>query len=235
MIPKIDTAVVLVGGAGTRLRPLTNNIPKAMIMVCNKPLLEWIIESLRDNEVRQIILGVAYKKEKIINYFGDGAKFGVNIKYSIHTVDGGTGEGFRLAISRYINKDVFFAMNGDQITNLKLSELADFHIKHDSFATIAITNPSCPYGHVKDNKENDITEFVEKPTCRCALCSTGIYVFNRNILNYLPEKGDVEKTTFQTLAKSQKLKAYQFSGFFITINTQKDVVEAEQELRRWYK
>lgn len=235
MNQKIDTAVVLVGGPGTRLKPLTNNFPKAMMRVCDKPLLEWIIESLRDNEVRQIILGVAYKKEKIIDYFGDGARFDVNIKYSVHTVEGGTGEGFRLAIKRYIDQDIFFAMNGDQITDLKLSDVADFHMRHNSLATVAVTNPSCLYGHVQTNEEYDVIGFVEKPTCPCALCSTGIYVFNRDILNYLPESGDVEKTTFQILAKSRRLKAYPFSGFFITINTHKDLAKAEQALRRQYK
>jgi mannose-1-phosphate guanylyltransferase len=229
---KIDTAVVLVGGPGTRLKPLTYNLPKAMISVCDKPLLEWIIGWLRENEVRQIILGVAYKKQKIIDYFGDGARFGVNIKYSVHSVEGGTGEGFHLAISRYIDKDMFFAMNGDQITDLKLNDLAAFHIRHSSLATVAITSPPCPYGHIRANEEHDVIEFIEKPACLDAPCSTGIYVFNRDILSRLPEKGDVEKTTFPTLAKSRLLKAYQFNGFFITVNTTKDLVEAEQELRR---
>src|SRR3990170_7847841 len=125
---KIDTAAVLAGGQGDRLKPLTNGLPKGMVEICNKPLLQWIIEWLRNNDVREIILGVAHLKEKIIDYFGDGTKFGVNIRYSVHTVEGGTSEGFRLAISRYVDRDVFFAMNGDQITDLNLNDLANFHV-----------------------------------------------------------------------------------------------------------
>ena len=76
---KVDTAVILAGGSGDRLKPLTNDLPKGMVEVYGKPLLQWIIEWLRDNKVTQIVLGVAHKKEKIINYFGDGKNFGVDL------------------------------------------------------------------------------------------------------------------------------------------------------------
>lgn len=232
---KVDVAVVLSGGPGTRLRPLTNDAPKGMIEVGGKPLLQWIIEWLRDNGIRQVVLGVAYLKEKIIEYFGDGNKFGVDIQYSVHSVEGGTGEGFRLAISRYIDQKVFFAMNGDQITELNLSDLADFHIKHNPVATVAVSNHRCPYGHVQINGENNVTDFIEKPLCPLALCNTGIYVLTHEILDYLPEKGDAERITFPALIKSRNLKAYSFNGFFVTINTQKDLFEVERELKRRHR
>lgn len=88
MNTKLDTAVVLAGGAGTRLKPLTGSIPKGMVEICGKPLLEWIVDWLVDNGVRNIVFGVAYRKDKIIDYFGDGSKFNANIKYSVHTVEG---------------------------------------------------------------------------------------------------------------------------------------------------
>lgn len=228
----INTAVVLAGGPGERLKPLTENLPKGMVEICGKPLLQWIVEWLRDNKVKRIVLGVVYMKEKIINYFGDGANFNVDIKYSVHTVEGGTAEGFRLAINRYIDQDSFFAMNGDQITDLNLNDLADFHKKYNSIVTIAVTNPHCPYGHVQVNGKYDVIGFTEKPFCPHALCNTGIYVFNREILHYLPERGDVEKTTFSTLAKFHRLKMYPFNGFFVTVNTYKDLIEAEEALGR---
>jgi NDP-sugar pyrophosphorylase family protein len=232
---KIDTAVVLAGGQGDRLKPLTNGLPKGMVEICNKPLLQWIIEWLRNNDVREIVLGVAYLKEKIIDYFGDGTKFDVNIRYSVHTVDGGTGEGFRMAINRYTGRNVFFAMNGDQITDLNLSNLANFHMNYDAVATMAVTNLHCPYGHVEIDDEHDVAGFIEKPICLHMSCNTGIYVFNREILHYLPARGDIEKTAFLSLAKSHRLKAYPFKGFFVTINTHKDLIEAERELERTRK
>jgi len=231
----VDTAVVLVGGPGKRLKPLTNDIPKAMVRICGKPFLEWIIEWLRDNKVGNVILGVSHLKEKIMQYFGDGSSFGVEIKYSTHTIQGGTGEGFRLAINRHVDDEVFFAMNGDQMTDLNLRNLAKFHLKHGSVATMAIFNPRCYYGHVQMNDEGDIVSFVEKQTCPYAYCNTGIYAFNQKILDYLPEKGDVERTTFPLLTKSKLLKAFLFNGFFVTVNTYKDLIEAEKELKRRHK
>lgn len=227
----IDTAIILAGGSGTRLKPLTNDLPKGMIKIYGKPLLRWIIEWLRDNDVRRIILGVAYQKEKIKEYFGEGEAFGVDIKYSVHTVEGGTSEGFRLAISRYVDSDVFFAMNGDQITDLDLVDLANFHRKHDPVATMVVAHPTCPYGHVHINDKNDVIGFVEKPSCPHTLCNIGIYTFKHEILQYLPERGEVEKETFPVLARSHRLKVYPFRGFFVTVNTFKDLIKAEKELR----
>jgi NDP-sugar pyrophosphorylase family protein len=228
----LSSAVVLAGGEGERLKPLTENLPKGMIEICGKPLLQWIVEWLRDNKIKQVVLGVAYMRENIINYFGDGSDFDVDIRYSVHTVEGGTAEGFRLAINRYISQDAFFAMNGDQISDLNLDDLAGFHIKHNSVATMAVTSPHCPYGHVRTNDKHEAVDFLEKPLCPRAVCNAGIYVFNREILRYLPERGDVEKTTFSSLSKIHQLNVYPFNGFFITVNTHKDLIEAEEVLRR---
>lgn len=223
---------MLAGGPGNRLRPLTEDTPKGMVNICGKPLLEWIIEWLRSNEVKRIVLGVAYLKEKIIQYFGDGEGFDVGIKYSVHSIEGGTSEGFRLAISRYTNTDVFFAINGDQITDLNLNELASFHLRNKATATIVAANPRCPYGHIRVDDSRNVVGFAEKPPCLHAFCSTGIYVFRKDILSYLPERGDVEKTTFPILAKKRQLKVYPFKGLFITINTHKDLIMAEQGLMK---
>jgi NDP-sugar pyrophosphorylase family protein len=230
---KVNTAIVIAGGSGTRLKPMTNNLPKAMVKIHGKPLLQWIIEWLRDNDVTQIILGVAYLKDEIIKYFGDGEKFGVDVKYSFHTVDGGTAEGFRLAISKHVDCDVFFAMNSDQLTNLNLSALVDFHLKQNVTATVVVTNPNCPYGHVQVDDKFNPTGFIEKPPCLHAFCNTGIYIFNKNILRYLPEKGNVEETTFPSLSKERQLKVYPLKGFFITVNTYSDLATAELQLARW--
>ncbi|TMI49011.1 hypothetical protein E6H22_03840, partial [Candidatus Bathyarchaeota archaeon] len=90
----VRTAVVLSGGEGIRLLPITKDLPKGLVKVGGKPLLQWVVEWLRENGVTSIVMGVAYLKDHIINYFGNGDRFGVEIKYSIHTVQGGTGEGF---------------------------------------------------------------------------------------------------------------------------------------------
>src|SRR3989441_12279664 len=106
---RIRSAVIISGGEGVRLRPITSDLPKGLVRVAGKPLLQWVVEWLRQNDVSNLVIGVAYLKEKIMRYFGDGNKFGVSIRYSIHSVDGGTGEGFRLAISRHVDDQSFFA------------------------------------------------------------------------------------------------------------------------------
>ncbi|HEX9240797.1 MAG TPA: sugar phosphate nucleotidyltransferase, partial [Candidatus Bathyarchaeia archaeon] len=103
------TAVVLSGGEGIRLRPITADLPKGLVKVSGKPLLRWVVEWLKANKISNIVVGVAYLKEHMIDFFGDGAPFGVNIQYSVHSVRGGTGEGFRLATSRYVDDETFFA------------------------------------------------------------------------------------------------------------------------------
>src|SRR3989454_11264406 len=139
------TAVVLSGGEGIRLRPITADLPKGLVKVGGKPLLQWVVEWLKANGVSNIVMGVAYLKDQIVDFLGDGERFGVKIQYSVHTVPGGTGEGFRLAISRYVDDETFFALNGDQITDLKLKSLLAKHRRSGALSTIAVVPPATPF------------------------------------------------------------------------------------------
>jgi len=228
---RIKTAVILAGGEGLRLRPLTNDSPKAMTVAAGKPLLQWVLEWLRQNLVQNIVIGVAYKKGKIIDYFGDGKRFGVTINYSSHTVEGGTAEGFRLAIERYVDDDVFVAMNGDELVDLVVSDFARHHFSNGGIATIAVGPLRSPYG-VVELEGKDVVGFQEKPIIRSHYVSVGTYIFSREIVEYLPEKGDIERTTFPKLASMRKLKAYVHDGFWATVNTLKDLEDVEYELKR---
>ncbi|MEM7824408.1 MAG: sugar phosphate nucleotidyltransferase, partial [Candidatus Aenigmatarchaeota archaeon] len=111
----VKTAVVLVGGAGLRMYPLTENKPKCMIEIAGKPILFWVLNWLKSNGIKNVVVGVAYKKEIVVNYLKNN-NFGLNIAISEHSVEGETGEGFRLAIERYVNDENFIAMNGDELT-----------------------------------------------------------------------------------------------------------------------
>jgi len=231
----VGTAVILAGGQGLRLRPLTNDFPKAMINVAGKPLLEWTLDWLKENEIYNIIIGVAYKKDKIIDYFGDGERFGVKIRYSTHTVEGGTIEGFRLAIARYVSDDFFLAMNGDELVDLNIKNLVEYHISNKGLATITVGPLRSPYGVVnveQASKGYDVIQFIEKPILKTHFVSTGTYVFSRKLLEYLPENGDIERSVFPKLASMRKLKAYLHDGFWVTINTIKDLQDAENQIKR---
>ena len=116
-------------------------------------------------------------------------------------------------------------MNGDQITDLNLNKLLNFHVKNDPLVSIAAVHPRCPFGQVKIDKNCKVRGFMEKPTCLSAYINIGVYVFNHNILSYLPKTGNIENTTFPELAKSNKIKAYVYSGLFMTVNTTKELIE----------
>jgi NDP-sugar pyrophosphorylase family protein len=91
-----------------------------MLPIAGKPILQWILEWLARQGVGRVVMGVAYQKEKIVNYFQDGSRFGLDLVYSTHTVEGGTAQGFRLAIERHVHDDTFIAMNGDELCNINL-------------------------------------------------------------------------------------------------------------------
>lgn len=228
----VKTAVVLAGGAGSRLYPLTNNRPKPMIKLLGKPILQWVIEWLRHNRISEIILGVAYHKEAVIDYFKDGSSFGVRIKYSIHSIDGETGEGFRLAISRHVTDDLFIAVNGDEITNFNLGSLISYHVKNDPVATIAVAHPRSPFGVINVDGDGLVSSFAEKPLISSLLVSIGVYSFRNRIIDYLPEKGPIEKTAFPLLVKENLLRALPINGIWLTVNTMKDLKLAEKVLKK---
>ena len=224
----IATAVILAGGEGLRLRPLTSDRPKAMIMLAGKPILDWVIQWLVRNSITRIIVGVAYKKEVVIDHISKHSLNDVEFKFSEHTVEGGTGEGFRLAIERHVRDDTFLAMNGDEITDIKVPEFADFHSRHGGLATIAVSPLRSPFGVVEISGDT-VTGFSEKPLLD-KYVSTGVYVFDRKILEFLPVTGNIENETLPRLARARQLKAYRHQGFWGTVNTLKDLREIENEL-----
>jgi mannose-1-phosphate guanylyltransferase len=226
-----QTAVVLSGGEGIRLRPITKDLPKALVKVGGKPLLQWVVEWLKANRIRNIVMGVAYLKEHIIDYFGDGTRFGVDIRYSVHTVEGGTGEGFRIAMARHVDEDTFFALNGDQITNIRLSSMLGRHANSGALATIAVVHPRLPFGLVDVDWHDNCRGFLEKPVLKDRFISTGVYVFNRAIAEYLPKRGDIERATFPKLSRQRRLAAYKHPGSFITVNSLRELEEAEEALK----
>lgn len=225
-------AIVLSGGEGIRLRPITKDLPKGLVEVGGKPLLQWVVEWLKINGIKNIVLGVAYLKDQIIDYFGDGSNFGVHIVYSVHTVEGGTGEGFRLAIARHVRDDTFFALNGDQITNIRLAGMLTRHRTTGAMATIAVVHPKLPFGLVDVDPTGICNGFLEKPVLKDRFISTGVYVFDKSITNYLPQQGDIERATFPKLSRRHKLAAYTHPGSFITVNSLRELEEAEVALEK---
>ena len=227
----VKTAVLLVGGASLRMHPLTLDKPKCMVEVNGKPVLYWILKWLKNHSIENVVLGVAYKKDMVIDYIKNN-DFGLNAMISEHTIEGETGEGFRLAVERYVKDENFVAMNGDELTNLNLTKMIEFHLNNKSLATIAISPLRSPFGII-ELWEDSIVGFKEKPILPDKFVSTGIYVFNYKIKEYLPEKGHIEKNTFPMLAEMGGLKAYKLNSNerWLTVNTIKDIIRADEEFK----
>lgn len=238
---KINTAVILAGGAGTRINPYTReelkiDRPKPMIEIQGKPLLHWTLEKwLIPYGIKHIVFGVAFKKEFIINYFKKN-NLGIDIDFSIHSVDGETGEGFYKAISRYVKEDTFLAMNGDELTNININIFADFHFKCNGIATIIASQYQIPYGILKI-ENNTIVGFEEKPLIKDKYISTGIYIFNKKILDYIPENGSIERIAFNRLAENKVLKSYILpkDKTWLTVNNLKQLEIAEKNINNLWR
>jgi mannose-1-phosphate guanylyltransferase len=225
----IQTAVILVGGAGLRMRPYTEDRPKCMIPLRGKPLIHWTIAWLKNYGFNHIVLGVAYRKEVIIDYFKKNPP-SVKVDFSEHTQEGETGEGFRLATERFVNDENFLAMNGDEFTNLNLKKFREFHLRHKPVVTIAVAPMQSPFA-ILEIEGNDIVGFKEKPVLKDRPISIGIYIFNHAIRDYLPNRGAIERTAFQLLAQRRLMKAYRLSENerWLTINSVKDLSIAEEK------
>ncbi|WP_457752613.1 sugar phosphate nucleotidyltransferase [Thermococcus sp.] len=185
-------AVIMAGGKGTRLLPLTVYRPKPMIPFFNKPLMEYVLKSLVDAGVDEIFVLVGYLKERIMDYFGDGSEFGVEIHYS-------NGENIKLgtagATKKVVDKieDTFIVASSDVLTNLNIRALYEYHKKKKALATIALSEVEDPtqYGIAIVDNENIIIRFKEKPKPEEAfsnLVNAGIYVFEPEVFDLIPPK-----------------------------------------------
>ncbi len=206
-------AVIMAGGFGTRLKPLTNNAPKPMIHVANKPMMEHVVNLLKIHGIVDLIVLLYVQPEVIKNYFKDGAGFGVNIEYVLAEEDYGTAGAVKNVekIIKDGNDDDFLVISADIITDVNLKKPIDFHIGKKSDATIVLTrveNP-LPYGIVITDSEGRVTKFLEKPTWSEVFSdtvNTGIYILRKNVLKLIPEKSefDFSKDLFPLLLKENK-------------------------------
>ena len=183
-------AVIMAGGFGTRLRPLTNNLPKPMVPIVNKPILEHLITLLGSHNIKEYIVLLYYKPDIIKDYFKDGSAFGVDIKYILPEHDFGTAGAVKLS-EEYI-KDNFLVISGDVLTNFNLTDFYNFHVDNNSLASISLYNSGNPvqYGIVLSDNENRIVNFLEKPVSSEVFSdtiNTGIYYFKKEVFEHIPE------------------------------------------------
>jgi len=182
---KSNPVVIMAGGLGARLGELTKDMPKPMLHVGEKPILETILENFIDHGFNHFYICVNYKSEKIVDYFGDGSRFGVSIKYVHESKRLGTAGGLSL-IGETI-KEPLIVVNGDVLTTLDFSELIDFHVEKKSAATMCIREYeyNIPYG-VIESSGSKIMALKEKP-CLTYEVNTGVYVLDPTVLKHIPQ------------------------------------------------
>ncbi|OGB89159.1 hypothetical protein A2625_02430 [candidate division WOR-1 bacterium RIFCSPHIGHO2_01_FULL_53_15] len=188
-------AIVLAGGLGTRLHPLTVNIPKPMIPVANQPLMEYVVYLLRKHKIKDITALLYHQPETIKDYFGDGKKFGVNISYVEAKEDYGTAGAVRFAAQNFA--EPFLVISADLITDFDLAEIIKFHNDKQAMATLVLTRVANPlqYGIVITGKDGRIKHFLEKPSWSEVFSDTincGIYILDPAVFEYIPTGRSVD-------------------------------------------
>lgn len=236
LTPKINQAVILAGGEGIKLRPLTYEVPKALIPVAGKPILEHVIELLRDAEIRTIVLAVGHLGHKIKEHFGNGSKFGIEIHYSQESHALGTAGALKLAKAS-LHGGPFVVLHGDILVDINISELISFHQDQHVVGTLALTTSSetSEYGMVL-LRGSKIVDFIEKPSKKEAtsrLINSGIYVFEEDIFNFISGTNEIQlEDIFPVLAKEGKLGGFSFEGRWLDVSTPKAYEEA---IKLWSK
>ncbi|MCS7099130.1 MAG: NDP-sugar synthase [Sulfolobales archaeon] len=225
-------AVVIAGGLGKRLRPLTEDRPKCLVEVGGKPIVEWQIEWLRSNGVDTVIILAGHHRDKLVEFLGSGARFGVSVAYVVEDEPLGTGGAIKNA-EKIVGRENFIAVNGDIITNIPARDLVKYlEDSAEAVAVVALVPLKSPYGIVEVDRSGVIRSFREKPVIRDHYINAGVYAMRPEIFQYLPERGDIEKETFPKLASEGRLfgRVY-LDRYWRSIDTVKDVEEASREVR----
>jgi len=216
--------LILAGGYGKRLRPLTNKIPKPLIKLNKKPIIEWQIQWLKQYNIDSFIIGLGYLKHKLINHF-IGKKY--NIEYVIENEPLGTGGAIKNAFNLLKNEKQFMVINGDIITNLNCSKLV--LLKND-LVSMALVPLKSPYGVIK-TKGSRVSEFREKPILNGYWLNAGIYLMSNKIFKYIPLKGSIEDL-FQEQAKRNRINSIKFTNiYWRSIDSIKDMDEGSFDLK----
>ncbi len=229
-------AVIMAGGEGSRLRPLTCSRPKPMVPVMNRPCMEYIINLLRYYQITEIGVTLQYLPDDIRNYFGRGTGFGVNLRYFVEDTPLGTAGSVKNAAS--FLDETFIVISGDALTDCNLKEAYDFHKEKGALATLVLTSVNCPleYGVVITNREGRITRFLEKPgwgEVFSDTVNTGIYILEPEVLDHIqPGKMvDFSKDLYpKLLAAGKPLYAFMTKGYWCDIGSVEAYLQSHYDL-----
>jgi NDP-sugar pyrophosphorylase family protein len=216
--------VILAGGLGSRLKPITDYVPKPLIPINNIPLIEWQLKQLKKFGITSFIICTGYKTDQIENYLQQKENFGCKIQYSIEKAPLGTGGAIKKA-SKMIKEKSFLVVNGDVITNIDVRKL----YPHPN--SIALIELRTKFGTVEID-HSKITNFREKKPIENVWMNAGIYHIDKKTMPSLPAKGAIEETTFRRFAENGKLVGIKFkNAFWYSVDSHKDLDECSKALK----
>ena len=228
--------IILVGGEGLRLRPLTCNVPKPMVPVVNKPFLEHKLDNLKKHDINEIVLAICYLPDFIRRHFGDGGDFGLSLTYAVEETPLGTGGAVKNA-EGFLD-ETFFVFNGDIFTDIDLTEMLAFHRERGAKATIALTPVEDPtaYGVVETDAQRRVKAFIEKPsreTVTTNFINAGTYIFEPEMLELIPPDTHhmVERGLFPDLVKqSAPFFGYRSNAYWMDIGVPPDYLQLHHDI-----
>lgn len=244
--------VILSGGFGTRISEYTSIIPKPMIRIGGKPIIEHIMEIYAKFGYKDFYLALGYKSEVIKEYFYNygflNSDFKINLNdgkvtpyekkekdWSIHLIDTGTNTmtGGRIKrLKEYIGNERFFLTYGDAVTDLDINKVLEFHKSHGKMVTVTGVRPPARFGELKINNKNEVLEFKEKPNATQGWINGGFFVVEPEFLNYLGDDSCIlEKEPLEKAASSNQLVAFLHNGFWHCIDTKRDKDNLEEIIK----
>ena len=244
--------IILSGGFGTRISEYTSVIPKPMIRIDGKPIIEHIMEIYSKFGHKDFYLALGYKSEVIKKYFYDyeilNSDFKINLKngkvntysrpnkdWDINLIDTGTNTmtGGRLKrMEKFIGNETFLLTYGDAVTDLDINQVIDFHKSHHKMVTITGVRPPARFGELTINKNNEVLEFKEKPNIKEGWINGGFFVIEPEFLNFIRNDSSIlEKEPLEKVAKINELVAYLHDGFWHCIDTKRDKDNLEEIIK----
>lgn len=229
-------AVIMAGGEGTRLRPLTSNQPKPMVPILNRPVMEYSIDLLKKYKIEDIVVTLQFLPQLIKNYFGDGTDIGVNLNYATEETPLGTAGSVKNA-EDFLDER-FVVISGDALTDINIKKAIRFHKKNNAAATLVLKSVENPleFGIVITDDNGRIERFLEKPTWGEVFSdniNTGIYILEPEIFQYIPENTtfDFSKELFPLLlSKGLPLFGYIADGYWCDIGNQEQYMQAQRDI-----
>ena len=232
-------AMILAAGLGTRLRPLTDQFPKPLLPIADRPLIEYTLLLLRKYGVTDVVINLHYQGEKIIQALGDGSRWGMKIRYSEEPEILGTGGGIK-KVAALLSESPFFVINSDILVEINLDKLVEFHLRKKAAATLALReDPEVDsWGSIGIDSGDRIRQFLGQPDCAAGALTkrmfTGVHVMDPRVLSYIPDGGfcSIIDVYIQMIRKGERLVGYPLKGYWTDIGTLERYRKAQEDFRR---